>query len=368
MHTAELCRRLANRGERVTLVCHDADAELDAVANVIRVPRPNFGNWPFFWRFAAPLRFAADHLAPARIPLEDPYALIVSDLHLWWMLRRRFLRVPFIYLPHALVAPTEVESYQFQSALQKRLAVRTIAWLERRALQKAIATVRFSKIACDEMSNYYEPETLPKFELLAPPVVIPERFRERREPGPIRLLSVGRLVESKNVSFLFRALSPLAAIAWKLDIVGNGELRARLEHEAGGLADRVHFYGHRDDVDSFYENADLFLLPSKLENAPLVLLEAMSHGLPTLSFRNNRAEYRNANHEIIEHGKTGFLAEAEIDFTQLLADLLKKPDRLPAVGRAARVAVEQRHDWETYVAKLLKCFEVETTKHTNHTK
>lgn len=364
VHTAELCRQLARRGESVTLICHAADAELDKLVQVQRLPRSTFGGWPWLWRFALPLRLAADLLAPPRLDLPPPDVLIVSDLPFWRMIRRKFPRTPMIYLPHALVAPLEVAGYPFRSEMQRRMAVRTFAWLERRALNQAAVTVRFTQTACDAMRDYYGPGIQPRFQLFAPPVPIPQERPAERAPGPLRLLSIGRLVESKNLSLLIRLLAPLTHLNWELNIVGDGEIRLRLEDEArtSGLDRRIRFHGHRDDVDGFYRQADLFLLPSKLENAPLVLLEAMSHGVPALSIRADGREYRNANHEIVEHGRTGFLTVNEADFGKLLAGLLAQPEQLPAIGAAARTVMIQRHGWETYVDQLLERIRLEITK------
>jgi glycosyltransferase involved in cell wall biosynthesis len=284
------------------------------------------------------------------------------------MIKRKFPDAPMVYLPHALIAPLEVSGYPFRSNVQKRITVGAFAWLERRALNRAAITVRFTRTSCEAIRDYYGSRIQPNFAVLAPPVPIPDECRPPREPGPPRLLAVGRLVESKNISFLIRALVPLTHLDWRLDIVGDGELRSRLEGEAtaSGLGDRIRFHGHRDDVASFYRRADLFLLPSKLENAPLVLLEAMSHGLPTLSIRADGKEYRNANHEIVEHGKAGFLANDETDFGLILIELLRSPERLPAIGDAAREAVIRNNTWEGYIDQLLARLTVEIAKHTKN--
>lgn len=368
VQTAELCRQLAKRGESVTLICHAADPELDNLIKIHGVPRSTFGRWPWLWRLALPLRLAADFLAPPRLPLERPDVFIVSDLPLWWTIKRKFPNVPMVYLPHALIAPVEVAGYPFQSKSQKRLTIRAFAWLERRALNRAAVTVRFTQTSCAAMRDYYGSRIQPNFAVLAPPVPIPAERRPPREPGPPRLLSVGRLVESKNISLLLRTLEPLIDLDWLLDIVGDGELRSRLENEtkASGLGGRIRFHGHRYDVESFYRRADLLVLPSKLENAPLVLLEAMSHGLPTLSIRADGKEYRNANHEMVEHRKTGFLANDEADFEVTLAELLRHPERLPAIGNAAREVVIRTNTWDAYIEQLLARLSVETAKQTKN--
>ena len=105
------------------------------------------------------------------------------------------------------------------------------------------------------------------------------------------ILSVGRLSREKGHVDLVEALGELrrlnAGLDFKLLIVGEGPERERVER-AGvsvGVGDRIVFAGHTDDVRPFYSLADVLVLPSHSEGSPLVLLEAMSAGLPVVATR-----------------------------------------------------------------------------------
>lgn len=106
------------------------------------------------------------------------------------------------------------------------------------------------------------------------------------EPGPLRLLFVGRLGAQKNVALLLDALAEVTEPV-RLRIVGDGELRAELEAQVDRLAltDRVEFCGrlHGTDLVKVYADAQAFVLPSEREGMPLVLLEAMAAGLPVIA-------------------------------------------------------------------------------------
>jgi glycosyltransferase involved in cell wall biosynthesis len=110
-----------------------------------------------------------------------------------------------------------------------------------------------------------------------------------REGGPVRLLSVGWLAEKKGHADLLEALARLDRDDVVLDLVGEGELRAQLEDRAHalGLAERVRFLGPRlrEEVAEHMREADLFVLPSHFENLPVVLIEAMASGLPSVATR-----------------------------------------------------------------------------------
>jgi glycosyltransferase involved in cell wall biosynthesis len=110
----------------------------------------------------------------------------------------------------------------------------------------------------------------------------------RRPPGEAAsLLNVAALAEKKGHVHLLEALTRLPGA--RLTIVGDGELRGDLERTAAelGVADRVAFTGEqpKEEVARLMRGADLFVLPSLAENLPVVLIEAMASGLPSVATR-----------------------------------------------------------------------------------
>jgi glycosyltransferase involved in cell wall biosynthesis len=112
--------------------------------------------------------------------------------------------------------------------------------------------------------------------------------------GPVRsLLFVGLLVERKGVAILLDAMARAIQLGLPPDVtltvVGDGPQRSELERTAqalglaAGSAARVSFLGFRADVPALMAGADAFVLPSLLEQQPLVLIEAMAAGLPVLA-------------------------------------------------------------------------------------
>ena len=99
-----------------------------------------------------------------------------------------------------------------------------------------------------------------------------------------------RLEHVKGVDIALEALVRLdgeAARDVTLAIAGSGSLRATLERQAValGIADRVAFLGHLDDMAAFYPALDVFCLPSRAEGLPLSLLEAQSCAIPVVATR-----------------------------------------------------------------------------------
>jgi len=102
------------------------------------------------------------------------------------------------------------------------------------------------------------------------------------EPGTPVFIVVGRLNEQKNHALLLRAFAQVPNQAHLL-VVGDGDLRAALESQAAPLGPRVHFLGIRKDVPDLLAAADIFVLASDWEGNPLVVMEAMSAGLPVVA-------------------------------------------------------------------------------------
>ncbi|WP_299916584.1 glycosyltransferase family 4 protein [uncultured Roseobacter sp.] len=120
-------------------------------------------------------------------------------------------------------------------------------------------------------------------------------LRKPRRPGdPIKLMSVGRLVEKKGFDRLIQAFGLLpASVDWHWTHIGGGALKDELQALARtqGVAERITWHGPSDQPEVIEEMraADLFVLPSRIasngdrDGLPNVLMEAASQKLPILS-------------------------------------------------------------------------------------
>ncbi len=180
---------------------------------------------------------------------------------------------------------------------------------------------------------------------------IPFELRPPHE-GPLRLISVARLVEKKGLDTALRALADLAArcpkLDWRYEIIGDGPLRASLEalNAALGLTARVRFLGPQPHsaVKARLREADLFLLPSvtaangDMEGVPVALMEAMAAGLPVVS------SFHSGIPELIEHNVSGRLAperDAE-GLSRVLEHAMTHPQEQAHMAVVARATVETR--------------------------
>jgi glycosyltransferase involved in cell wall biosynthesis len=154
----------------------------------------------------------------------------------------------------------------------------------------------------------------------------------------LRILSVGRLTAQKDHRVLVAALGILARNGYVFDahIVGDGDLLATLRDGARleGIAERIAFRGMlpHEDVLREYVDADIFVLPSRWEGCPNVVLEAMAHGVPVVATTVGGVT------ELVEHGVSGILVPPQDPraLADALASLARDRQRRVTMGAAAR--------------------------------
>lgn len=164
----------------------------------------------------------------------------------------------------------------------------------------------------------------------------------RSQTDPLRVLSVGRLVEKKGFDRLITALARLPGdLDWRWIHIGGGDLRGVLQAqaEAAGIADRIDWRGPCDqpEVIAAMREADLFVLPSRIaadgdrDGLPNVLMEAASQLLPIISTAVA------AIPEFIDSGAHGLLAgDDPEELSAAIETLARDPVKAQAMAAAAR--------------------------------
>lgn len=96
---------------------------------------------------------------------------------------------------------------------------------------------------------------------------------------------VGRIVQVKAADVFLEALALLPRTPWIASIVGDGPERDAMEERAAllGISDRVRFHGELDDAARVLPAFDVFVLSSRSEGTPIVVLEAMRAALPVVA-------------------------------------------------------------------------------------
>jgi glycosyltransferase involved in cell wall biosynthesis len=167
------------------------------------------------------------------------------------------------------------------------------------------------------------------------------------------LVAAGRLAPQKGFDLLIDAYAKVHARHpdWRLDIFGHGDLKPDLEariaaHELTGAA---RLRGVTARLPEELSAAGMFVLSSRFEGLPMVLLEAMTLGVPAVAF-----DCPTGPAEIIENGRNGLLVPPQD--TGALADgiceLIERPElrarmRIAARESSARYSMPAVRDlWE----------------------
>lgn len=188
------------------------------------------------------------------------------------------------------------------------------------------------------MASFLRGSGLPSTRLRVIPHIIAVRDATRRPRGPRVVLGVAAQLEYwKGIDVLLAACRAVTDPV-QLEIFGDGSLRRRLEAEAATLDLPVRFHGQVHDMHSHLHELDMFVLPSRAENLPVAILEAMAHGLPVIATRVGGVA------ELVLDGETGLLIEPEDPggLARAITALAQQPERAEQMGRrgAQRAAAE----------------------------
>jgi len=191
-------------------------------------------------------------------------------------------------------------------------------------------------------------------------------YTRKVQPGkPIKILTVGRLVEKKGHEYAIKAIAKVVKRHKNIKyiVAGDGPLRANLENLALklGIMNYVKFLGplEQNEVLNLYQKAHIFILPSVTasngdrEGQALVLQEAQATGLPVVSTLHNGIP------EGVLDGKSGFLVpERDVNaLAERLNYLIEHPELWPKMGFAGRKFVEEKYDIKKLTQQLVEIYQ-----------
>ncbi len=162
------------------------------------------------------------------------------------------------------------------------------------------------------------------------------------------IVTVARLSKEKGIERALEAVSECVNRGFKIKyhIVGSGDKETFFKEKAEelGLKNAVEFYGNKQNPYPYIKNADLFLLASYHEAAPMVFDEAACLGVPVLATKTT------STHEMLEVSGYGIVCENEQeDLTNKLSEVLSNPSMLNEIRSKLS---KQTFDNNNPVAKL----------------
>lgn len=197
----------------------------------------------------------------------------------------------------------------------------------------------------DKIEVIYNPVNITKIETLAN-----ENMTNFYKNDKFNLLTVGRLDYQKGYDLLIEAMRKLDK-KFYLTILGQGEDAAKLEQLAKSfdIEDNITFAGFQSNPYIYMIHADLFILSSRYEGLPNVVLEANACGTPVVAFN-----CPGGIGEIIENGVNGFLCECEnIDE---LAEKINKASSHNFDKNKIKRLIKNKYDANTIIKHYEKIF------------
>ncbi|MDY5534612.1 MAG: glycosyltransferase family 4 protein [Butyricimonas virosa] len=237
-----------------------------------------------------------------------------------------------------------------------------IAWkilsyfLNRQDEQSAKRFDRFIVLTYEDKENWGR---LPNIEVIPNPCAF--KTDSMADTSSKRIIAVGRYCVQKGFDRLIDCWNVVHQVYsdWKLEIFGDGELRSFLQNriDALGVKDSVLLKSVTTHIEDEYLNSSIFVLPSRFEGLPLVLMEAMECGVPPVAFT-----CKCGPKDIIENGVNGYLVEnGDIrgfadSLMQLMADQdLRKKIGIDAKQTMTRYTVENiMKEWDRLFHELVE--------------
>ena len=214
------------------------------------------------------------------------------------------IRYPIVAMVHVL------RSCEAYPAWQK--------WLYRRVEKRYLTSVdglifnsQTTRKAVEELAGGRRPGVVarPGRDHLPPAITREEIAARARRPGPLRILFVGNVLPFKGLHMLIEALASIPSGDWHLAVIGSLMMNRGYVHTVrrqitrSGLDENVTLLGAlpHTEVAHHLARSHLLAVPSFYEGFGIVDLEAIGFGLPVI------ASTAGAAHEIITHGREGFL-------------------------------------------------------------
>ncbi|TFB10610.1 glycosyltransferase family 1 protein [Candidatus Marinimicrobia bacterium MT.SAG.3] len=224
-------------------------------------------------------------------------------------------------------------------------------FIEKLCFSYADKIILTNKLAIDYISARYN--LLENKMVYIPNGIDIELFSPTESKRKYDILYVGRISEIKNLALLLKAISINQDKGVKVLFIGSGELEEDLKNYANNNNINLSVIARVDnnELPYYYNSSKIFVLPSKLEGNPKVLLEAMSCGAAVLGTNIS------AISEVISHLKTGYICKPnEQSMNKAITIMLNDDNLRKSLGTAARERIKSNFSLDSIVDKELEVY------------
>ncbi|MEH2060913.1 MAG: glycosyltransferase family 4 protein [Nostoc sp.] len=363
----EVANEAIRRGHELTLLASEVAPELEDNSQVNWIEIPVKGYPTEFVRNFIFAQKSADWLGKHRsqidlVKVNGAINLAAADVNAVHFVHSSWLRSP------VHISRNRRDLYGFYQWLFTAFNAR---W-EKQAFQKAQVVVAVSEKVAQELVNIGVPRS--RIRVIVNGVDLEEftpgesdacgglRLRQKLglpENVTLALFAGDIRTPRKNLDTVLHALVKVPHL--HLAVVGHIEGSPFPQLAASlGLSDRVHFVGFRRDIPEIMRSVDLFIFPSRYEACSLVLLEALSSGLPVITTTATGGA------ELVTP-ECGIVLSDSDDIDALamaLMSLVSDSQLMQQMGQAARSVAEQ-YSWTTMAKTYVDLFE-ELSKNAEH--
>lgn len=187
-------------------------------------------------------------------------------------------------------------------------------------------------------------------------LITPHIEQQDHNAVPVKILYVGRFSVQKGIKYLFEAIPLIdSSVNYHFYLAGEGELQDELKEYAQkyNFLERTTFCGYRNEIENFYREHDIFVLPSESEGLSCSLLEAMASGLAVIATRVSGSE------DVINNMENGILVEPQNP--KALADAISLLIKNEAIRKKmsinARKTILENYTFEIICKKYIKLYQ-----------
>ncbi|MGL4849564.1 MAG: glycosyltransferase family 4 protein [Clostridium sp.] len=186
---------------------------------------------------------------------------------------------------------------------------------------------------------------------------------EKAELNNKKILSIGRIDENKNICNMIEVFKEVSTVVLdaKLKIIGNGDCgeieKVKKIIKQLDLVGKVKIQEFTHDVKKEYLECGIFLMTSKSEGLPMVLVEAMTCGVPCISY-----DIKTGPKDLILDNETGYLIEAfdKKNMKEKIIELLENKEKRKEMGMKAYQKSSEFNEeviikeWEKLISEVVK--------------